>query len=684
MPLLDVSDIQAYFKTSAGLARAVDGVSFSIDKGNTLALVGESGCGKSTIALAIMNLLPKPAGGIHGGQILFDGTDLTRLNERDMRNIRGNRIAMIFQEPMTSLNPVIAVGEQVAEAVRLHQGKSRSEARDVCVDMFTRVGIPDPGRRYGEYPHQLSGGMKQRVMIAMALCCEPDLLIADEPTTALDVTIQAQILELIRDLQNEMGMALILITHDLGIVSETAENVCVMYGGKIVESAARKDLFERPLHPYTIKLLESLPSKNKRGKGLSIIKGNVPPATRFPSGCRFAPRCPLAMDMCREQVPEEIRAAAGHTAACFLFKESRERLADATKEPLADHGESSKAEDKIITASSLCVHFPIRKGLFKSVVGHVRAVDGLDIELSRGRTLALVGESGCGKTTTGLSILNLVKPTGGSVRFKKEEIAGMSNKNMRPLRRHMQIIFQDPYSSLNPRMMIGDIIEEGMKVHNIGGGSAERQKIIAQTLEEVGLDGSVMDRYPHEFSGGQRQRIGIARAIVLDPEFIVCDEATSSLDVSVQAQILNLLKRLQIERNIAYLFITHDLSVVEYMADYVAVMYLGRVVEYGTVSEVFESTSHPYTRSLISAIPRVDKSGVKKIRLEGDVPSPVNPPPGCHFHPRCPVYAEKIPPMNPRGFHKESCPAEYPDKTGLGGSHYVRCYGCKGLNRTDE
>ncbi len=684
MPLLDVSDIQAYFKTADGLARAVDGVSFSIDKGNTLALVGESGCGKSTIALAIMNLLPKPAGVIHGGKILFDGKDLTTLHERDMRDIRGNRIAMIFQEPMTSLNPVITVGEQVAEAVRLHQGKSRSEARDVCVDMFTRVGIPDPGQRYGEYPHQLSGGMKQRVMIAMALCCKPDLLIADEPTTALDVTIQAQILELIRDLQDEMGMALILITHDLGIVSEVAENVCVMYGGKIVESASRKELFERPLHPYTIKLLESLPSKNKRGKGLSIIKGNVPPATQFPPGCRFAPRCPLAMDKCREQVPQAIQAAAEHTAACFLFEESRQRLANAAKEPLADLGESSQSSEEIITASNLCVHFPIRKGLFKSVAGHVRAVDGLDIELRRGHTLALVGESGCGKTTSGLSILNLVKPTNGSVRFKEKEIAGISNKMMRPLRRQMQIIFQDPYSSLNPRMMIGDIIEEGMKVHNIGGDSAERKKIIARTLEEVGLDGSAVDRYPHEFSGGQRQRIGIARAIVLDPDFIVCDEATSSLDVSVQAQILNLLKKLQMERNIAYLFITHDLSVVEYMADYVAVMYLGRIVEYGTVSEVFESTSHPYTRALISAIPRVEKSGIKKIRLEGDVPSPVNPPNGCHFHPRCPVYAGAIPPMNGDQFKKEVCAAEYPGKTPLGGSHYVRCCGCEGLNPADQ
>lgn len=661
--LLDVQNLKTYFKTSEGIAQAVDGVSFQIGKGGTFAIVGESGCGKSVTALSIMRLLQRPSGYIAGGKIMFGNTDITALHENELRHIRGNKISMIFQEPMTSLNPVLTIGSQITEAILLHQNVTSAQAKQKAIEMLAKVGIPEPEQRFREYPHQMSGGMRQRVMIAIALSCQPALLIADEPTTALDVTIQAQILNLIKDLQREMHMAVLLITHDLGVVNQTADAVAVMYAGKIVEQADRETLFRMPLHPYTIMLLRSLPGMQKRGHKLEIIKGMVPGATQFPTYCRFSARCPNVMQACTEFEPPTVNIN-GHLVSCFLY-------AGATEEKAYAVGGYSRSEllpaseavaQKLLEVKGLEVHFPIQKGILKRTVGHVKAVDGVDFSVNTGRTVALVGESGCGKTTAGKAILQLVKPTGGSVKFDGTELVGMHRSELRPLRRNFQIIFQDPYSSLNPRMTVGEMIEEGMIVHNIGADRGERLQKLDQILKKVGLDPEMRSRYPHEFSGGQRQRIGIARALAVQPEFIVCDEATSALDVSVQAQILNLLKDLQSEFNLAYLFITHNLGVVEYLADYVLVMYLGRIVERGRTEEVFRNTKHPYTKALLEAVPKLDdKSGLKKIFLEGDVPSPVNPPQGCHFHPRCKQAMDV-------------CKSKYPDKMAFSADHSANCH----------
>ncbi|MFZ5589310.1 MAG: ABC transporter ATP-binding protein [Pseudomonadota bacterium] len=529
-PLLRVTDLRTWFNTSSGVLHAVDGIDFEIKRGETFALVGESGSGKSLTALSIMRLLP--AAGHVSGAVFLEDQDLLRLPEAEMRQVRGGRIAMIFQEPMTSLNPVLSVGEQIGESLLCHQGLRGAVAHTRVLELLDAVGIAEPRRSYGEYPHQLSGGMKQRVMIAIALAGEPELLIADEPTTALDVTIQAQILELLRNIQRDTGMAILLITHDLGVVSEMADRVAVMYAGKIVESAERERFFGAPQHPYTKKLFDSLPGKSS------------------------------------------VKASPGIGTALLQVRD-------------------------------LKVYFPIQKGLFKRTVGYVRAVDGVTLDIAQGRTLALVGESGSGKTTVGKSILQLIRPTAGSVRFGDTDLMRLKGEALRARRADFQIVFQDPYSSLNPRMLIADIIEEGMIVQGVGGSPAERAARVDELLEQVGLSASMKYRYPHEFSGGQRQRIAIARALAVNPKLIICDEPTSALDVSVQAQILNLLKRLQDELGLAYLFITHNLAVVEYLAHDVAVMYQGKIVEYGDVEQVLHHPRHPYTQALLSAVPKI-------------------------------------------------------------------------------
>ena len=662
--LLTVRDLKTYFRTSEGLARAVDGVSFDIHQGQTFALVGESGCGKSVTALSIMQLVPEPAGYIAGGQIYYKDTDIVRLSEWEKRRIRGNEISMIFQEPMTSLNPVFTIGSQIVEAIRLHQNLDSSEAKRKAVEMLDLVGIPAPEQRFKDYPHQFSGGMKQRVMIAIALSCQPGLLIADEPTTALDVTIQAQVLGLIRGLQKEMGTAVLLITHDLGVVAETAEQIAVMYAGKIVEIADRKDLFESPYHPYTEKLLESLPTRQKRGYALQTISGRVPKATNYLPGCRFADRCHRVMPRCHSVSPDLVELTQGHQAACHLYLDAGlQHPVSSTQHPASSiQYSASSIQHPVLQATGFKVYFDIKKGLLKRTVGYVRAVDGVDIAIRKGGTLALVGESGCGKTTLGMGLLQLIRPTDGSVIYDNVDLMRLRRKELLPYRRKLQIIFQDPYSALNPRMMVGEIIQEGMAAHRIGTGKSGREERARETMLKVGLDPDMIRRYPHEFSGGQRQRIGIARCLAVDPEFLICDEATSALDVSVQAQILNLLKDLQGEFDLTYLFITHDLSIVEYFADEVMVMYLGRIVESGTAEEIFDDFKHPYTRALLSAIPRIDpESGRKMIRLEGDVPSPANPPEGCHFHPRCPNVMSV-------------CQEIYPPETSLTHSHACRCH----------
>ena len=659
--LLQVNDLKTWFEGRRGTARAVDGVSFEIRRGETFALLGESGCGKSMTSLSLMRLIPE-AGKIVSGSVVLDGIDLLKLPEQQMRTMRGGKIGMIFQEPMTSLNPVMTIGRQIQESVERHIGLRNSAAKARVLELLNSVGIPDPQQRYGEYPHQLSGGMKQRVMIAIALAGEPELLIADEPTTALDVTIQAQVLELMADLQKQTGMAMLLITHDLGVVAEVADRVGVMYAGQIVEQASREQFFSDPQHPYSKKLFASMPELEKRGESLAVIRGTVPPLTTEFTGCRFEDRCDYAWDLCRGEIPQWHSHADQHGIRCHLMDEgNRDRMANIQPEPEISEIQAVVVSDKsILKVDDLKVHFPIRKGLFKRVVGHVHAVDGIDIDLKPGQTLALVGESGCGKTTVGKGILQLIRPTGGEVNFQSLDLTQLSNKQLRPMRSDIQIIFQDPFSSLNPRMRVAEIIEEGMIAQGKGGNGSERQLRIDQLLDQVGLRPEHKDRYPHEFSGGQRQRICIARALAVEPKLIVCDEPTSALDVSVQAQILNLLKRLQKELGLAYLFITHDISVVEYLAHDVAVMYLGRIVEQGSVEEVLAAPKHPYTQALLSAVPSIRETGREKQRLEGEMPSPINPPQGCHFNPRCPQVSE-------------SCRSRYPVTTQLAEKHTVRC-----------
>ena len=635
-PILEVKNLHTYFRTAQGVARAVDGISFSIHPGETYALVGESGCGKSVTALSIMGLIPAPAGYIESGTIHFDGRDLVTLSRPDLRAIRGNRISMVFQEPMTALNPVFTVGNQIAEVLILHRRVSVAEARRQGIEMLDRVGIPDPDRRFDEYPFQMSGGMRQRVMIAIALACRPALLIADEPTTALDVTIQSQILELMRDLREDFGTAIMLITHDMGVVSEQADRVGVMYGGRIIEEASRSDLFSSAAHPYTQMLMRALPGHGDRDRSLQTIPGMVPPATAFPPGCRFHSRCPIAGDKCRGEAPIRKRVASEHTVECFLVGENgRADLSGAIELRGSPRQGPAEAEPDRLAIRDLKMHFPIQKGFFRRTVGHVRAVDGLSLTIRPLETVGLVGESGCGKTTVGKCLVKLLEPTAGTVSFEGRDLAPLRGRTMKPYRRRIQMIFQDPFSCLDPRRKIGDTIMEGIVTHRLGTSKRDRDDRLARIMQRCGLDATMADRYPHEFSGGQRQRVGMARALAVEPSLVVCDEATSSLDVSVQAQILNLLEELQADMGLSYLFISHDLSVVRYLADRVAVMYLGRIVEIGETEAVIGSPIHPYTRALIAAVPRIGEDRRKRIVLPGDVPSPADPPPGCPFHPRC-------------------------------------------------
>ena len=648
-------------------ARIVDDISFSINAGETFALLGESGCGKSMTALTLMRLLPD--GVQHeSGAVRLGEQEISALPERAMRAVRGGRMAIIFQEPGLSLNPVMTVGEQIAESLELHQALRGEASRARCVELLDQVGIPDAARRLHEYPFQLSGGMKQRVMIAMALAGQPQLLVADEPTTALDVTIQAQVLQLLRDTQAKNGMALLLITHDLGVVAQMAHHVAVMYAGHIVEQATRAQLFAAPAHPYTQKLFAALPDTARPGQLLAAIPGNVPPLGSALVGCRFAPRCDQAWALCHEQAPQWTALEDGRGVRCHLYGRIEDRNSTietpSPPAPLPQAGEGSSSfasQSQILQVSDLKVHFPIRKGILQRTVGQVKAVDGVSLEIPAGRTLALVGESGCGKTTAGKALLQLIQPTAGSVRFAGNELIGLNARQLRAQRAGMQMVFQDPYASLNPKMRVAEILQEGMDALAIGSNSAERQRRIDQLLDQVGLAQAAKWRYPHEFSGGQRQRIAIARALAVDPKLLICDEPTSALDVSVQAQILNLLKSLQQELGLSYLFITHNLAVVEYLAHEVCVMYLGRIVERGTAQEVLHHAQHPYTQALLSAVPRIDGRGVEQIRLSGDMPSPANPPQGCHFHPRC-------------AHAMAACRASYPDAASSSATHRVHCH----------
>jgi peptide/nickel transport system ATP-binding protein len=653
--LLRVENLKTYFFSEGTTVRAVDGVSYSVKRGEILGVVGESGSGKSVSGLSLMRLIDSPPGKIIDGQIEFDGQDILSLTEREMRAIRGNQISMIFQEPLTSLNPVYTIGNQMIEPLTLHQGMSSTQAWDRAEEMLRLVGVPSPKERLTNYPHQLSGGMRQRVMIAMALSCNPKLLIADEPTTALDVSIQAQILELMRELQRDLGTSMIFITHDLGVVSEMCDRVNVMYGGRIVEQADVKRLFERPTHPYTWGLLDCLPRfEDALGSRLTPIIGQPPNLAHLPTGCKFHPRCPYAWDKCVQEEPPLFEIGDGQVSRCWLHEKGNPGIDARVIQEREIKTTVEKDKAPLLQVRGLQTYFPIRKGLLQRKIGDVQAVDGIDFDVLRGETVGLVGESGCGKSTAGRTIIRLIDPTAGTITYDGSDISTLKESELRPFRRRMQIVFQDPFSSLNPRRTVGAIIGQPLRIHGLANRSNVNEKV-KKILERVGLNPSHANRYPHEFSGGQRQRIGIARAIAAEPDFIVADEPVSALDVSIQAQIINLMQDLQEELGLSYIFIAHDLSVVRAVSDRIAVMYLGKIVELAENLEFYENPLHPYTQSLISAVPIIDPTERKeRIVLQGDVPSPINPPSGCRFHTRCPYRFEPCDKVEPRMLETDS------------------------------
>jgi peptide/nickel transport system ATP-binding protein len=668
--LLEIRDLSTDIELSRTTVHALDQVSLSVEAGQTLGIVGESGCGKTMTAMSIERLLP-PGGQIVDGQVIFAGRDLIGLSEQELDQVRGNEIGMIFQDPATSLNPVHTIGTQVAEPLRLHRGLNRAQARTRVIDMLARVGIPSPARRYDDYPHQLSGGQRQRVMIAMALICEPKLLIADEPTTALDVTIQKQILELIEDLRQETGMAVILVTHDLGVIAGNADQVAVMYAGRIVEVAPAGDLFTRPRHRYTEALLAALPDRVAgTGRWLYSIPGLPPDLTDPPPGCRFAPRCGHAVARCHTEVPvlagdAGISLVGGHRYACFVPRPARGAgvAADATGRQSAAPAVAQAGwvapttpipADGIplLEVTDLVKDFPVRSGVIvQHRVGAISAVAGVSLHLGRGHALGLVGESGCGKTTLGRLIVGLEEPSSGQVLFRGRRVDRLRGQARRLERRNVQLMFQDSYASLDPRMRVRSILREPLEIQHVGTGR-DRDRRVDELLDAVGLPRQSGERYPHEFSGGQRQRIGLARALALQPGLIVADEPVSALDVSVQAQILNLMRDLQAERELSYLFISHDLAVVRYLTDRIAVMYLGKIVETGPSAAVYADPWHPYTKGLIDAIPVADPAlEAVKARggVTGELPSAFDPPSGCRFRTRCPraqdICAQVEPPL---------------------------------------
>lgn len=601
--VIKIDNLKTYFNTEDGVVKAVDDLSLSIKPGHTLGVVGESGSGKSVTSLTIMNLLAATAE-IYDGTISFLGKDLVNTSAKEMRKLRGSDVSMIFQEPMSSLNPVHRVGDQVAEAILQHEDISKEAAMQRVVELFDEVGIPDPDQRVSYYPHQMSGGQKQRVMIAMALACNPKLLIADEPTTALDVTIQKQILDLIRELRDNRQMAVLFITHDLGVIAEIADEVLVMYRGKVVEQGRVLDIYENPQHPYTKGLLNCRPRLDTTYKRLPTVSDFMDSEIHRDGSATIT-----------EKVvgPEQLEYFENHGRGRLLSKRSELQGYGYDDDP-ASYGREATCVDEnaqpLLSVDNLKVHFPVRKGILQRTVGHVKAVDGITFNVFKGQTLGLVGESGCGKTTTGRAILQLVRPTSGLVQFNGQVITSTSVKG---LRQQMQIIFQDPFGSMNPRMTIESMVTEPMVIQGFGTSKKDRMDKAAALLEEVGMLPEHLKRYPHEFSGGQRQRICIARALAVEPEFIICDESVSALDVSVQAQVLNLLNELQESRGLTYIFISHDLSVVKFMADMMAVMKDGRIVEYGPSEAIYRNPREQYTQRLIEATPCDDLENIRRL-----------------------------------------------------------------------
>ncbi|RRD44581.1 ABC transporter ATP-binding protein [Buchananella hordeovulneris] len=644
VPVLQVSDLNVRFPSEDGLVHAVRGVNLTVNQGEVLGIVGESGSGKSVTSMSVMGLLDETAR--LSGSIKLHGTELLGRDDNYMSRIRGRQMGMIFQDPLSALTPVYTVGDQIIEALKVHQKMGDAEANARALELLDLVGIPNPKVRLKAFPHEFSGGMRQRVIIAIAIANNPDLIIADEPTTALDVTIQAQIMDVLRTAQRETGAAIIMITHDLGVVAGIADRVAVMYAGRVVETGGVEEVFTRSQMPYTIGLLGSLPRLDGEKDVLTPVEGNPPSMLDLPPGCPFAARCPMAEDKCRTAEPELLTSptTADHQVACWRAREIVEQKLEYTdiypvpEIPPAKIAEIPRAErETVLEVTDLVKHFPLLKGaVFKRRVGTVRAVDGLSFDVRKGETLALVGESGCGKTTTLMEVLNLVKPQEGKIVVLGRDSMELGRKDRKVLRRDVQVVFQDPMASLDPRMPIFDIIAEPMRYNDVP--KAEIPERVAELMRLVGLEPSHVNRYPRNFSGGQRQRIGIARALALEPALLILDEPVSALDVSIQAGVINLLEELKGRLGLSYLFVSHDLSVVRHVSDRVAVMYLGKIVEIGDVDSVFDAPTHPYTQALLSAIPIPDpvkERSRERILLQGDLPSPANPPSGCRFRTRC-------------------------------------------------
>ncbi|WP_075618914.1 dipeptide ABC transporter ATP-binding protein [Paenisporosarcina indica] len=644
-PLLEVKDLYVSFHTQAGVVKAVRGVNFTVNKGETLAIVGESGSGKSVTSKAIMQLLPDHSASYDSGKILFDGQNILEISDKKMESIRGSDIAMVFQDPMTALNPTMTIGKQVAESVMRHEKISKKAALQRAIEILDLVGIPEPATRVNQYPHQFSGGMRQRVVIAIAIACNPRLLIADEPTTALDVTIQAQILDLLKEIQRKTGTSIILITHDLGVVANMADKVAVMYAGKIVEEGTVEEVFEQSEHPYTWGLLKSIPNL-EANEQLYSIPGTPPDLLSPPVGDAFAARNEFAMAIDYEVQPPMFAVSKTHTAATWLLHEKAPDLSTVIQSTERELERTKRRDRKDFakTDSIIQVH-KLKKHFHMSGNSYLKAVDGVSFDIRKGETLGLVGESGCGKSTTGRTIMRLYEPTGGEVYFNGKPIHGdLKKQDENRIRQKMQMIFQDPYASLDPRKKVIDSVAEGIDIHKLAASVKDRRDIVQNLLEIVGLNKGFMNRYPHEFSGGQRQRIGIARALAVNPDVIIADEPISALDVSIQAQVVNLLKDLQHEQDLTYLFIAHDISMVKYISDRIGVMYLGNLVELAPTDELSKEPLHPYTQALLSAVPTPNpkiERGRERIILTGDLPNPMNPPTGCRFRTRCPYAMEK-------------------------------------------
>ena len=640
-PVLEVDDLRTWFYTDQGIARAVDGVSFSVHAGETVGIVGESGCGKSVTALSIMRLLEEPAR-IVSGAIRFRGRDVCAMPAAELRAMRGGDVAMVFQDPMTSLNPVMRIAQQLNEAMTIH-GRARAEAKGRGIDLLGSMGIAAPERAMTSYPHQFSGGMRQRVVLAMGMSNEPALLLADEPTTALDVTIQAQILDLLQDLNREFGTAIVLISHDLGVIATICTRVIVMYAGEVVEQGPTVEVLANPRHPYTWALLNARPGldTDRGDRRLTTVEGMPPDPLDQPPGCRFAQRCPFRQPVCDEH-PPLLDVGPDRLARCWLARDDDQpfvRRARVTREATL---QTVASPVPIMEVTGLVKHFRLR-GRLLAGSRIVHAVDGVDLTIESGEILGVVGESGCGKSTLARTLLRLYKPDSGSIRFDGQEIANASAAVMRPLRRRLQMVFQNPYASLNPRMTVDAILAEPLRYHGLTHGADETRRRIDELLGLVGLGSAARGRYPHEFSGGQRQRISIARALAVQPDFIVADEPISALDVNIQAQIVNLMIDLRERFGLTYLFIAHDLAVVRHICDRIMVLHLGQVAEIAPADDLFTAPLHPYTRYLISAQPSLHgpQSATGRQKLTGEPANAIDPPSGCRFHTRCPI-ARKI------------------------------------------